>query len=162
MADPSEHSDAPEQALAGKNLVFAAGAGRFALPADWAAEVVPAVGFTPLPGAPPYLPGVILLRGEVMPLVDLRRFIPESEEDSSTPILPRAVVTRLPTGALAFGADRILGLEPLEGARAPRALESPGVHLLAPVEGEGPTLVEPLGLFRFLSASNALKTSAPR
>jgi purine-binding chemotaxis protein CheW len=36
-------------------------------------EVVPALPATPVPGAPPYVEGVVRLRGEVVPVLDVRK-----------------------------------------------------------------------------------------
>lgn len=35
-------------------------------------EILPIVAITPVPGAPPWLPGVIDLRGHTLPVIDLR------------------------------------------------------------------------------------------
>ncbi|HET9248993.1 MAG TPA: chemotaxis protein CheW [Actinomycetota bacterium] len=45
----------------------------FALPIEDIAEVVPMVLITPVPEVPPWVEGVINLRGRVIPIVDLRR-----------------------------------------------------------------------------------------
>jgi purine-binding chemotaxis protein CheW len=60
-----------------------------ALPVEHVVEVLRMVAVTPLAEAPPWLLGVIDLRGRVIPVVDLRRRLgmPPREPDLSTPIL---------------------------------------------------------------------------
>jgi purine-binding chemotaxis protein CheW len=53
-------------------LVFELAGARFALELACLREVVRAVFITPLPGAPPAVEGVISVRGEVVPIYDLR------------------------------------------------------------------------------------------
>jgi purine-binding chemotaxis protein CheW len=45
---------------------------RLALPLDSVAEILRAVAITPLPGAPPVVEGVISVRGEIVPVLNLR------------------------------------------------------------------------------------------
>jgi purine-binding chemotaxis protein CheW len=60
-----------------------------ALPVEDVVEVLRMVAITPLAEAPPWVRGVIDLRGRVIPVIDLRRRLgmPEREPDLSTPIL---------------------------------------------------------------------------
>jgi purine-binding chemotaxis protein CheW len=54
-------------------LVFELEGRRFGVPADRVREVVRAVALTPVPGAPSVVEGLLDLRGEVLPVLDLRR-----------------------------------------------------------------------------------------
>ena len=60
-----------------------------AVPVEDVVEVLRMVAITPLAEAPPWLCGVIDLRGQVIPVVDLRRRLgmPQRAPDLSTPIL---------------------------------------------------------------------------
>lgn len=60
-----------------------------ALPVEDVVEVLRMVAPAPLPGAPPWVSGVINLRGRVIPLIDLRSRLgaPIPEPDLSTPII---------------------------------------------------------------------------
>src|SRR6202165_5083726 len=53
-------------------LVFALGSELYALPATQVHEVRPLGWLTPLPGTPPFLAGLINVRGRIVPVVDLR------------------------------------------------------------------------------------------
>ncbi|MFO7172355.1 MAG: chemotaxis protein CheW [Bacillota bacterium] len=62
-------------ALAEQVVVFRVGEGFYAVPIGQVREVVAWTRPTPLPGSPPHVEGVLSLRGEVIPVVDLgRRF----------------------------------------------------------------------------------------
>lgn len=52
-------------------LVFTAGRARYALPAARVREVAPVPELTPIPGAPPAVPGRLTWRGASLPVVDL-------------------------------------------------------------------------------------------
>ena len=56
-------------------LVFALGPERYAIELEDLVEVLPCSGYTPVPGAPPELLGVINLRGEIRPVLDLARVL---------------------------------------------------------------------------------------
>lgn len=70
-------------------LVFRLEGREHALPVEDVVEVLRMVAATPLPEAPPWVDGVINVRGRVIPLVDLRRRLgaPRREPDVSTPII---------------------------------------------------------------------------
>ena len=93
-------------------LWFSVAGQPFAVPE--AAEVLAVSGFTALPGAPAHLPGVCLVRGEVVPVVDLSALTGNGAHPTG-----RVVVARTSRGALAFYAEGVAGLEPLDGSGAP-------------------------------------------
>lgn len=61
----------------------------YALPAGRVVEVLRMVALTPVPEAPPWLPGVLNLRGVVIPVVDLRERLgmPAAAYSLNTPII---------------------------------------------------------------------------
>ena len=61
----------------------------YALPAGRVVEVLRMVALTPVPEAPPWLPGVLNLRGVVIPVVDLRARLgmPAAAYALNTPII---------------------------------------------------------------------------
>lgn len=67
---------------------------------------------TPLPRAPPFLLGVIGHRGEVLPLVDLLRFLGQGEARTSA--RSRVFVGVVGTSVVGFTADEVVGLRALE------------------------------------------------
>ncbi len=63
---------APTEVL--ETLTFALGHERYAVESKHVREVVRLVDFTPVPGAPEFLLGVMNLRGDVLAIADLRKF----------------------------------------------------------------------------------------
>ena len=72
LARPQAVSPAPTEVL--ETLTFALGHERYAVESKHVREVVRLVDFTPVPGAPEFLLGVMNLRGEVLAIADLRKF----------------------------------------------------------------------------------------
>jgi purine-binding chemotaxis protein CheW len=62
----------PGQALVGKYLTFALGEEEYGLPVLRVREIIKMMDITVVPQVPPYVKGVINLRGKVIPVVDLR------------------------------------------------------------------------------------------
>ena len=54
-------------------LAFELSSRRLALPVELLETIVRAVAVTPLPHSPPFVEGVVNLRGRVLPVIDLRR-----------------------------------------------------------------------------------------
>ena len=70
-------------------VVFGLDDREFALPIEDIAEIVPIVLITPVPEVPPWVEGVINLRGRVIPIVDLRKRLgmEPRRHELNTPIL---------------------------------------------------------------------------
>jgi purine-binding chemotaxis protein CheW len=104
-----------------------------AVPVEDVIEVVRMVAVTPLPEAPPWIAGVINMRGHVIPVIDLRIRLGMSPRDPelSTPII---VVGRSEpaAGLIADGASEVLtfGSGALE-APHPRSTSAAAVSALA-------------------------------
>lgn len=56
-------------------VVFSLAGGRYALEASHVREVCVEVDYTPIPGTPPYVAGVMSLRGEVIAVMDFRSLL---------------------------------------------------------------------------------------
>lgn len=70
-AHPAEDADV-RKSLAGKYLTFALGQEEYGLPVLRVREIIKMMDITVVPQVPPYVKGVINLRGKVIPVVDLR------------------------------------------------------------------------------------------
>jgi purine-binding chemotaxis protein CheW len=68
---PTEDVDIRKQ-LAGKYLTFALGQEEYGLPVLRVREIIKMMDITVVPQVPPYVKGVINLRGKVIPVIDLR------------------------------------------------------------------------------------------
>lgn len=80
---------------------------RYAIESRWVREVYPLDHFTPLPCTPPFVLGIVNLRGEILSVIDIKRFFDLSEKGLTD--LNQVIV--LQSGAMTFGvlADAIIG-----------------------------------------------------
>lgn len=92
-------------AVAGNQVViFALGDDRFAVDVGQVREVLRTPPLTRLPGAPEYVRGVANLRGEVVPVVDLRVKLGEPEGDHED---TRVVVCELEGEVIGIEVDEV-------------------------------------------------------
>jgi len=66
-----EHQVDEEQSLLREFLAFTLDGDPYAIPVEWAREIVRLRAITPMPRVPPAIRGVISLRGEVVQVLDL-------------------------------------------------------------------------------------------
>ncbi len=82
-------------------------------------EVSPLRDYTPIPCAPPFVLGIVNVRGEILSIIDIRKFFDLPEQGLGD--LNRVII--LSSGEMAFGilADAILGVRtiPLEELNPP-------------------------------------------
>jgi chemotaxis signal transduction protein len=93
-------------------LVLPIGEERYAVPTASVREVAAAVRCTPLPAAPPWVLGVVNLRGEVVPLLDTSTMLglgPMSRRASF------AAVVDLEAGPAALASDAVPVVADLDG-----------------------------------------------
>lgn len=100
---------------------------RFALPTHSVEEVIAAAQPMPLPEAPPFVLGILNVRGEVLPVLDLRRHLgrPSREVRASDHLIlartgARRVLLRVDRAIDLYGIDPTR-LRPLEGKHRPVA-----------------------------------------
>jgi purine-binding chemotaxis protein CheW len=55
-------------------VVFSLAAEAYAIESVFVREVYPLKDFTPLPGVPSYILGIINVRGQILPVIDLKKF----------------------------------------------------------------------------------------
>jgi purine-binding chemotaxis protein CheW len=133
-------------------LLFALAGGRFAVPVACVREIVRAVAVSPLPSAPEPVAGVIGVRGEPVPVLDLRRALGRADEalgvDEHFLLVrcgPRTVALRADhaEGVASFAADRLAAAEALV----------PGARHVAAVAGTAEGVVVVHDVESFLSAA---------
>jgi purine-binding chemotaxis protein CheW len=56
-------------------IEFVLGAESYGIESSFVREVYPLRDFTPLPGVPHFIFGIINIRGQILPIIDLRKFI---------------------------------------------------------------------------------------
>ncbi len=94
-------------------VVFWLHEGNYGLPLENVSEVVRMVAITKVPKAPAWLPGVINVRGRVVPLVDLRSRLglPAQSPELNTPIIVVQVKERV-VGLIADRVEEVISLPP--------------------------------------------------
>ena len=115
-------------------LVVRAADELYGLPGTSVREVMRWRAPTPVPGAPPVLPGIISQRGVVLPVVDLRLALglPGAPPERSA----RLVIIQHEAGDLALFVDAVIDLVALAAAaraQPPAALDPARARLLAAV-----------------------------
>lgn len=90
-------------------LCFSLGEELYAVESGYVATVLPLPQFTPLPGTPPYVLGIVSVRGHIVSVLDLRVFFELPIEGLSD----RNYLVVLRNQEMEFGllADRIRGIE---------------------------------------------------
>lgn len=83
----------------------------YAIESKWVRAVLPLSELTPLPGTPGFVLGIIHVRGQVVSVLDIKKFFDLPEQGLSD--LNRVIL--LADGTMQFGilADRIVGATPL-------------------------------------------------
>ena len=88
---------------------------RYAIESSWVREVYPLKDLTPLPGSPPFIPGMINVRGQIVSVVDLKKFFDLPAKGLTN--LDKVVIVT--DGRMEFGllADAVAGVReiPLGG-----------------------------------------------
>jgi purine-binding chemotaxis protein CheW len=86
-------------------ITFRVGPETFVLDIMVVRQILPYAGSTSIPSAPAFIEGIIVLRNEVIPIVDLRRrFYPESTERSASPLV---MITKTAEGLIGFKVDEV-------------------------------------------------------
>jgi purine-binding chemotaxis protein CheW len=142
-------SPLPEAQLA-QLCTFRVGGEDYAIDIMRVREIIPPLPVTPVPRAPAFVEGVVRLRGDVVPVLDVRRRL-------GVPITPATRKTKV---LIVNVAGRRLGLvvdEVTEVVRIPRSDIRPAPSL---VEGHGPRFF--LGVCGWESGPGAARRGAGR
>jgi purine-binding chemotaxis protein CheW len=126
-------------------LVFSLGQQQFALPVRQVSTVVPRASLTALPGAPTELIGVLRLRGELHPVIDIR---PRLGLAAAAPHIGECIVVMQTTaskvGLLVDGVEGLVSLaaDPLEltmvgdGSRVVRSVLEASGRVVATLDAD--------------------------
>ncbi len=86
-------------------ITFAVGPETFVLDIMAVRQIIPYTGSTTLPTAPAFIEGVIVLRNEVIPMVDLRaRLYPQLDEQPQDPLV---LITHSSAGIIGLKVDAV-------------------------------------------------------
>jgi purine-binding chemotaxis protein CheW len=141
-------------------LLFTLHGQRYALPAPAVRELVRAARLTPLPHAPDVVEGLLNLRGELLPVLDLRRRFRLPPRPLSP--LDHLIVAQAGERRVALRVDRaegLLALGPEDLDESPRALPGVGYVAGALKLPDGLVLVHDLPSFLSEAETLALDTA---
>jgi purine-binding chemotaxis protein CheW len=111
---PAPPLGTPLSGLAGKYLTFALGPESYAVDVRQIREIIRMTTVTTVPQMPPFIRGVINLRGKIIPVVDLRiQFgLPPAEPTDHTCVVvvqtPTGLAARRETGLLVDSVEEVL------------------------------------------------------
>ncbi len=145
---------APEEPALERYIVFSLGRARYAVPIGAVIEVGSVPPVTPVPHLPPWVLGVINLRGEILSVVDLALFLGAAAEG---PAMGRLLVVRGagPEPYTGLVVDQVAGLASFAASRVVRAaalLDDPASIYLTGVVEQGGEVVAVLDVARLLAA----------
>jgi purine-binding chemotaxis protein CheW len=95
----------PDRAVELRLITFTVGFETFVLDIMGLRQIIPYTGSTTVPTAPPFIEGIIVLRNEVIPIVDLRsRLYPQLQERSDQPLV---LITYSSAGIIGIKVDAV-------------------------------------------------------
>jgi len=106
LARPPEHAPAAETLL--ELLEFSLAQERYAVETRYVREVYPLKDLTPLPCTPPFVLGIVNVRGCILPVLDLKKFFDLPEQGLTD--LHRIILIRGHDLELGLLADVIVGV----------------------------------------------------
>lgn len=118
-------------------IVFRLAAETYGIESAFVQEIYPLNNITPLPGVPPFVLGIAKVRGQILSVVDLKKFfeIPESGLGQ----LNTLVILRSEQMSFGILADEILGVHSIEASKiqtAPPTVSGIGSEYLRGVTAE--------------------------
>jgi purine-binding chemotaxis protein CheW len=127
LARPEVAAAPPADAM--ELLEFHLAGERYAVETRFVSEVHPLRDLTPLPGTPPFIRGIVNLRGRILPVYDLKKFFALPEQGLTD--LHRIVVVDGGEFEIGLLADTVTGVRTL-----PRAALSPPPPTLSAIAAE--------------------------
>ncbi len=124
-------------------LAFLLARETYAVETAFIREVYPLNELTPLPCTPDYIRGIINIRGQILTIIDMKRFFDLPEKGITN--LNRVIVVQQEDMALGILADEIIGIRNIteKGLNPPLPM-IPGIHAgyVKGVAGEGLILLD--------------------
>jgi len=106
LAKEAEKREAEKEGI--KVLEFLLASERYAIESSYIREVYPLKDITPLPGAPPFAAGIINVRGQILPVIDIKQFFDLPEKGLGD--LNKIIILRSSAMELGILADVIGGI----------------------------------------------------
>lgn len=106
------------------HVVFRVGSAEYVLPAADVLQMETYAGATPVPGSPPYVAGLVQVRGRVLPVIDARaRFgLPPIERTLDTRVVVGQLGTRT-VGLVVDSAREVVKLDPAQLKPPPQLVD---------------------------------------
>ncbi len=124
-------------------VIFSIDEQRYALPLSFVERILRVVKITPLPKIPDIVPGVIIVKGTMIPVINIRRFfnLPEREIDLSDQL----IITRTPKRNIALLVDNVSGVQSEIEAANPKDIPGQMEHIkgMARLEEEFIPILDP-------------------
>lgn len=137
----------PEQAVAGREFLdvieFRLASETYGVESTFVREICPLDDFTPLPGAPPFVLGIVNVRGQILSVVDLKRFFNLPEKGLGQ--LNKLIILRNDRMEFGILGDDILGARilPLDTVRpTPPTVTGIGAEYLRGVTSDHTILLD--------------------
>jgi len=111
-------------------------------------------GATPVPCAPNYVKGVTNLRGEVVPVIDLRKRIGLSPRKENDPSIMVVVQDKHPVGVLVDSVIEVLTLQKKDVDTEPKSLITGRTDGIVGIAKHEKDLIVLLDIIKVLSADN--------
>lgn len=89
-------------------VVFTLAYETYAVEATFVREVYPLKDFTPLPGTPPFVWGILNVRGQILSLIDLKKFFDLPEKGLTD--LDKVIILRTDKMEFGIAADSVVGV----------------------------------------------------
>jgi len=125
-------------------------------------EIIRPMKITPLPKAPPFIEGVINIRGDVIPVIEMRkRFEVEGERD----LPPRMIIVRVENqwvGMIVDSVTEVIRVPASEIKPPPKVMGGEGARYLNGVCQHGNDLVMLLNLDEILTSEEKISLSTLR
>ena len=103
-------------------ITFVVGPERFVFDIMTVRQIIPYAGTTKVPRAPKFIEGIIILRSEVIPIVDLRsRLFPSHSEPVEHPLV---LICETSYGTIGLKVDEVLRILPVQ---TDQVLPAPGL-----------------------------------
>lgn len=137
--------------LGGKYLTFALGRESYGVQVLKVREIIRMVDITPIPQTPPYIKGVMNLRGKIIPVADLRlKFaLSNAENTENTCIVVVQVMSAeaapLPIGLVVDGVEEVVNIATSDIEETPDfgdAIETHYILGIAKIRGAVKTLLD--------------------
>jgi purine-binding chemotaxis protein CheW len=111
-------------------------------------------GATPVPCAPPYVKGVTNLRGEVVPVIDLRKRIGLSDRKENEPSIMVVVQDKHPIGVIVDSVTEVLTLQKKDIETGPERLITGSLEGVVGIAKHDKDLIVLLDIVKVLSNDN--------